>query len=66
MLQIGTYGLGIALIALAILMVFLGRPRQGQVVGFMRGKPNVQTYYSMALLLIGSLGIAFLVIASSE
>jgi len=64
MLQFGTYGLGIILLALAILMVFLGRPREGQVVGFMRGRPNVQAWYSMALLIMGSLGIALVVFAS--
>ena len=65
MLQSGTIGLGIALMALSGLMVFIGRPRNGQVVGFLRGSSNVQSFYCLALMCVLMLGVTFIIIGSA-
>jgi len=47
-MQLGV--IGVVLIALGLAMVFAGRPRHGEVVGFMRGSSNFQSAYTLVLM----------------
>ena len=44
------------MIAAAIGMLFLAMPRQGQVVGFLRGRDNVQNLYALLIVILVALG----------
>ena len=54
--------LGLVLILLSFAMVYAGRPRLGQVAGFMRGSSNLQSAYTMALMCSLVLGVALIIV----
>ena len=54
--------LGVLLIVVAIIMVYVGRPRQGQVVGFLSGSHNIQSAYTLAIICMFVLGAAFILV----
>ena len=54
--------LGVVLIVLAFAMVYVGRARQGQVVGFLKGSQNIQSAYSLAIIVLLMLGAAFILV----
>ena len=54
--------LGLVMIALALAMVYVGRPRQGQVVRFMRGSHNIQSAYSLSIIVLLMVGAALILV----
>lgn len=54
--------LGLVMIALALAMVYVGRPRQGEVVGFMRGSHNFQSAYTLLIICLVMVGAAFILV----
>jgi hypothetical protein len=48
---------GVILVALGIIMFVLALPRQGQVVGFLRGRDGMQSFYMMLIILFVFLGL---------
>ena len=53
---------GLILLGLAVVMFLAAIPRHGEVVGFLRGKENVQAAYALAfvaMLFVGGLLITF-------
>lgn len=49
--------IGVVLMALAAAMVFVARPRHGEVVGFLRRSANFQSAYTLLLITLFVLGI---------
>jgi hypothetical protein len=66
MLQFGLFGVGIICLVASILMLVVAKPTQGVVVGFLRDKPNLQAWYSMALMVTFFLGCALIIRGSAE
>jgi hypothetical protein len=51
---------GLAMIGLGIFMLVIAIPRNGEVVGFLRGRSVLETSYTLALLVllvVGSVGV---------
>jgi hypothetical protein len=57
---IGTGTVGLISIGLAVLMFMAAKPRHGEVVGFLRGRDNVQAIYTLGIIVIGFFGCALL------
>jgi hypothetical protein len=49
--------IGLVLAALGVCMFLLSLPRQGQVVGFLRGRDTGQALYMMTVVLLFALGL---------
>ena len=54
--------LGLALMVLSCALVYVGRPRLGEVTGFLKGSPNLQSAYAIALMCSFLLGIALIIV----
>ena len=48
---------GLVLAALGIIMFALALPRQGQVVGFLRDRDGMQSFYMMVIILLVFTGL---------
>ena len=49
--------IGIGLFAAALLLFWIALPRQGQVVGFLRGRDGMQSFYMMVIILLVFTGL---------
>lgn len=65
MQQIGTYGSALVLVALGLAMLFAARPREGEVVGFLKDKPNAQAFYAISMLCLMWAGIALIAVRAA-
>jgi len=48
---------GVVMVAVSIAMLLGARPRQGAVVGFLRGRDGLQSIYATALILLFVSGV---------
>jgi hypothetical protein len=48
--------IGLVMIAAAVGMLFVSKPRQGQVVKFLRGRHNAQHLYAMLIIVLLATG----------
>jgi hypothetical protein len=61
MIGAGTGLFGLILLGLAVVMFIAAIPRHGEVVGFLRGKENVQAAYALAFVAMLFVGIALII-----
>ena len=61
MVDLGIGAIGLILMVLAVVMFLVAIPRNGEVVGFLRRRENVQAFYSLALIFIFFFGAALVV-----
>ena len=61
MMNFGVGGIALLLLGLAILMFVLAWPRHGEVVPFLQGKDNLQSFYVIGLMTAMIFGIVLVV-----
>lgn len=57
---------GLVIFAIAALFFWIAVPRHGEVVGFLRGKANVQAAYGLLVTILGTIGVVMMIFGAAQ